>query len=79
VETPEPPSGGGKVVGVDLGQKALATLSTGVQFSGGPLKGVRLNYLKKRAEVRSRLDRPSQRTRGVKRLWERLTGRLRTP
>jgi len=75
VETPEPPTGGGKVVGVDLGQKALATLSTGVQLSGGPLKGKRLHYLKKRAEVRSRLDRPSQRTRGVKRLWERLTGR----
>jgi putative transposase len=72
---PEPPSGGGKVVGVDLGQKALATLSTGVQFSGGPLKGVRLNYLKKRAEARSKLDRSSERTKGVVRLWERLSGR----
>lgn len=75
VETPEPPSGGGKVVGVDLGQKTLATLSSGMQFSGGPIKGKHLHYLRKRAEVQSRLDRPSERTRGVKRLWERLTGR----
>ena len=75
VETPEPPTGGGKVVGVDLGQKALATLSTGVQFSSGSLKGKRLHYLRKRAEVRSRLDR--ERTRGLRRLWERLGGRER--
>ncbi len=75
IETPTPPGGGGTIVGLDMGQKTLAMLSSGVRFSGGPLKGVRLNYLKKRAEVRSRLDRPSQRTRGVKRLWERLTGR----
>lgn len=89
VETPEPPEGGGKVVGVDLGQKVLATLSTwctgearpdrgsstGVQFSGGPLKGKRLHYLRKRAEVQSKLDRPSERTRGIRRLWERLRGR----
>ncbi|WP_018111115.1 RNA-guided endonuclease InsQ/TnpB family protein [Thermus igniterrae] len=75
VEVPEPPQGGGKVVGVDLGQRALATLSTGVQFSGGPLKGKRLHYLRKRAEIRSKLDRPSLRTRGVKRLWARLGGR----
>ncbi|WP_423247906.1 RNA-guided endonuclease InsQ/TnpB family protein [Thermus albus] len=75
VETPEPPSGGGKVVGVDLGQKVLATLSSGVRFSGGPLRGKRLHYLRKRAEVRSKLDRPSERTKGVKRLWERLRGR----
>ncbi len=63
------------MVGLDLGQKALATLSTGERFPGGPLRGRRLHYLKKRAEVRSRLDRPSQRTRGVRRLWERLSGR----
>jgi IS605 OrfB family transposase len=62
-------------VGVDLGQRALATLSTGVQFSGGPLKEKRLHYLGKRAEVRSKLD--TQRTKGVKRLWERLRGRER--
>lgn len=75
LETPEPPSGGGRVVGVDLGQKALATLSSGVQFSGGSLKGKRLHYLGKRAEVRSKLDRPSERTKGLKRLWARLRGR----
>ena len=75
LEVPTPPTGGGKVVGLDMGQKALATLSTGVQFSGGPIKDKRLHYLRKRAEVRSKLDRPSERTRGVKRLWERLTGR----
>ena len=75
LEVPTPPTGGGKVVGLDMGQKALATLSNGVQFSGGPIKGKRLHYLRKRAEVQSKLDRPSERTRGVKRLWERLTGR----
>jgi putative transposase len=56
VETPTPPPGGGRVVGVDLGQKALAALSTGVRFSGGSLKGKRLHYRAKRGEVRSRLD-----------------------
>ncbi|MGM8838400.1 RNA-guided endonuclease InsQ/TnpB family protein [Thermus sp. 93170] len=75
LEVPTPPTGGGKVVGLDMGQKALATLSNGVQFSGGSIKGKRLHYLRKRAEVQSKLDRPSERTRGVKRLWERLTGR----
>ncbi|GAA5335969.1 hypothetical protein YIM730264_19920, partial [Thermus hydrothermalis] len=75
LDVPTPPADGGKVVGVDLGQKGLATLSTGVQFSGGFLRGKRLHYLKKRAEVRSKLDRPSERTKGVKHLWARLTGR----
>ena len=68
LEVPTPPTGGGKVVGLDMGQKALATLSNGVQFSGGPIKGKRLHYLRKRAEVQSKLDLPSERTRGVKRL-----------
>jgi len=77
LEVPAPPDAGGKVVGLDLGQKVLATLSTGKQFSGGALKGKRLHYLRKRSEVRSRLDRPSERTRGVERLWERLRGRER--
>ncbi len=77
LEVPTPPAGGGRVVGVDLGQKALATLSDGVQLSGGWLKGKRLHYLKKRAEVRRRLDRPSERTRGINRLWVRLSGRER--
>jgi IS605 OrfB family transposase len=77
VETPTPPTGGGRVVGVDLGQKALATLSSGSRFSGGPLKGKRLHYLGKRAEARGKLDRPSERTRGVRRLWARLSGRER--
>ena len=75
LETPTPPTGGGRVVGVDLGQKALATLSSGVQFSGGSLKGKRLHYLAKRAEVRSKLD--TERTRGLKNLWERLSGKER--
>ena len=75
LETPTPPTGGGRVVGVDLGQKALATLSSGVQVSGGSLKGKRLHYLAKRAEVRSKLD--TERTRGLKNLWERLSGKER--
>ena len=75
LEVPTPPTGGGKVVGLDVGQRYIATLSNGMQFSGGPIKNKRLHYLKKRAEVQSKLDRPSERTKGVKRLWERLTGR----
>nr|WP_245393793.1 transposase [Allomeiothermus silvanus] len=75
LDVPTPPTSGGKVVGVDLGQKALATLSSGVQFSGGSLKGKRLHYLAKRAEVRSKLD--TERTRGLKNLWERLSGKER--
>jgi putative transposase len=75
VETPTLPPGGGRVVGVDLGQKAMATLSTGLRFSGGSLKGKRLHYLAKRAEVRSKLD--TERTRGLKNLWERLSGKER--
>ncbi|ADH64624.1 transposase, IS605 OrfB family [Allomeiothermus silvanus DSM 9946] len=77
LEVPTPPTGGGRVVGVDLGQKALATLSSGVQFSGGSLQGKRLHYRAKRAEVRSKLDRPSERTKGINRLWARLSGRER--
>ncbi len=78
VDAPEVSEGSGrrgKIVAVDLGQKALATLSTGTQFSGGFLKAKRLRYLRKRAEVRSKLDRPSERTKGMKRLWVRLSGR----
>ena len=75
LEVPTLPKGGGKVVGLDMGQRYLATLSNGMQFSGGPIKNKRLHYIKKRAEIQSKLDRPSERTKGVERLWERLTGR----
>jgi putative transposase len=44
---------------------------------GGPLRVKRLRYWAKRAEVQSKLDRPSERTRGVQCLWERLTGKAR--
>lgn len=60
VGTPEPPGGGGRVVGADLGQNILATLS------GRLLKGVRIRYRNKRAEIQNSLD--TQRTRGIKRL-----------
>lgn len=44
LEVPTPPTGGGKVVGLDMGQRYMATLSSGVQFSGGSIKGKRLHY-----------------------------------
>ncbi|MBI3962941.1 MAG: IS200/IS605 family element transposase accessory protein TnpB [Deinococcus sp.] len=74
VETPLPP-GGGKMVGIDLGQAAMATLSTGERFSGGSLKTTRLHYRATRAEIRSQFD--TTRTRGSQRLWERLSGKER--
>ncbi|BBM68806.1 RNA-guided endonuclease InsQ/TnpB family protein [Rhodothermus marinus] len=67
----------GRVVGVDLGQRHLAALSTGERLSGGALKTKRLHYRAKRAEVRLKLDRPSERTRSLRRLWARLSGRER--
>lgn len=75
LDTPEPPTGGGKVVGLDMGQRYMATLSNGVQVSGGSLRSRRVHYRNKRAEVRSKLD--TQRTRGLKNLWERLGGKER--
>ncbi len=76
LESPEVHAANGTVVGVDLGQKVLATLSNGVQFSGGLLKGKRLHYREKRSEIRSKLD--TERTKGLKNLWERLSGKERS-
>jgi IS605 OrfB family transposase len=76
LENPEVHAVNGTIVGVDLGQKVLATLSNGVQFSGGPLKGKRLHYREKRSEIRSKLD--TERTKGLKNLWERLSGKERS-
>jgi putative transposase len=73
-ETPKPP-GGGKVVGLDMGQAVLAALSTGEMFTGGPMKTKRLAYRDKRGEIRSKLD--AERTGGLKCLWDRLSGRER--
>lgn len=63
----------GKVLGIDFGQKVLASLSTGEKFTGGELKAIRLRHLRKRAELRSKLDRKG--TRGLKALWQRFSGR----
>ncbi len=57
IETPEA-APTGRVVGVDLGQRLLAALSTGARFPGGALKTKRLHYRAKRAEIRSKLVRP---------------------
>jgi IS605 OrfB family transposase len=73
-ETPKPPLGG-KVVGLDMGQAVLAALSTGGMFTGGLMKSKRLAYKEKRSEIRSKVD--TERTRGLKRLWDRLSGRER--
>lgn len=72
-EVPRNP-GGDKVVGVDVGQAAIAALSTGEMFTGGPMKSKRLHYRDKRSEIRSKLD-TAERSRGVKDLWHRLSGR----
>ncbi|WP_243028436.1 RNA-guided endonuclease InsQ/TnpB family protein [Thermus albus] len=74
VEVPTPPTGG-KVVGLDMGQRYMATLSSGIQVSGGGVKSRRIHLRNKRAEVRSRLD--TERTKGLSALWERLCGRER--
>lgn len=66
--------GGGRTVGVDVGQAAIAALSTGKMFTGGPMKSKRLHYRAKRGEIRSKLD-TAERSRGVKDLWHRLSGR----
>lgn len=73
LDTPTPPTEGGKVIGLDMGQRYMATLSNGIQVSGGSVKSRRIHYRNKRAEVRSKLD--TKRTRGLKGLWERLSGR----
>jgi putative transposase len=73
-EVPKAP-GTGKVVGLDMGQAVIAALSTGDMFGGGPLKNVRSKYRSKRGEVGSKLD--TERTPGLKALWERLSGRER--
>lgn len=75
LEVPTPPTSGGKVVGLDLGQRYMATLSSGIQVSGGGVKSRRIHLRDKRAEVRSKLD--TGRTRGLKNLWERLSGKER--
>lgn len=68
--TPDPT---GRVLGIDFGQKVLASLSTGERFTGGELKAVRLRHLRTRAELRSKLDRKG--TRGLKRAWQRFSGK----
>ncbi len=73
LEVPTPPTGGGKVVGLDMGQRYMATLSSGIQVSGGGVKSRRIYLRNKRAEVRSKLD--TGRTKGLSALWERLSGK----
>jgi IS605 OrfB family transposase len=75
LEVPTPPTGGGKVVGLDMGQRYMATLSNGIQVSGGGVKSRRIHLRNKRAEVRSKLD--TERTKGLSALWERLSGKER--
>ncbi len=67
--------GGGETVGIDLGQATIAALSDGRRYTGGQIKSKRLHYRAKRGEVRSKLD--TERTRALKLLWDRLSGRER--
>jgi len=58
-----------------MGQRYMATLSSGIQVSGGGVKSRRIHLRDKRAEVRSKLD--TGRTKGLSALWERLSGKER--
>lgn len=73
IEEPQTPKDTGKIVGIDFGQKYIATLSNGIQISGGEVKTKRLHYRKKRSEIQSKLSK--QRTKGLKNLWERLSSK----
>ena len=77
IKLPEIKEETGRIIGLDLGQNNIVTLSNVIQIKGGEIKTKRIHYLKKRAEVQSKLDKPSKRTKGVKKLWARLSGRER--
>lgn len=71
VKLDTPPTGKTpKVLGVDLGRRAIATTSTGKDWDGKGVKTVRDRYTRVRASIQS-----CKRTRSNRRLLRRLSGR----
>jgi IS605 OrfB family transposase len=70
VDLPTDPTGKTpKVIGVDLGRRDIATMSTGKSWSGKQIQATRDRYSKVRSNVQSK------RTRNSRRLLRRLSGR----
>lgn len=58
----DPPRGGGRVVGVDLGINNLATTSNGMRFSGKEAMGVRRRYSRLRSSLQAKGTASARRT-----------------
>jgi len=71
IEETEPPKRGGPPLGIDLGIRSIATLSTGKKISGAKTRAIKERYAKIRASLQSKG------TRGAERLLRRLSGRER--
>lgn len=71
VDETEPPKRRGPPLGIDLGIRSIATLSTGKRISGANVRAVKDGYARVRASLQSKG------TRGAKRLLRRLSGRER--
>jgi putative transposase len=71
VEVQEPQPTGSNPLGVDLGIRRIATLSTGQMFSGRKLNHIRERYARTKASMQRRG------TKGAKRALKRLAGRER--
>jgi putative transposase len=69
VNITEPAASGNKPLGVDLGIKRIATLSTGRMFSGRKLNRIRERYARTKANLQKKG------TKGCKRALKRLSGR----
>lgn len=71
IEETEPPKRGGPPLGIDLGVRSIATLSTGKQISGTKTRAIKERYARIRASLQSKGSR------GAKRVLARLSGRER--
>jgi IS605 OrfB family transposase len=71
IEELEPEKKGGSPLGVDLGIRNIATMSTGKQISGTRVQAIKSKYAKIRASLQSKG------TKGAKRVLKRLSGRER--
>lgn len=69
VNIEEPTPSGSQPLGVDLGIRRIATLSTGQMFSGRKLNRIRERYARTKASLQKKG------TRGCKRLLKRLSGK----
>jgi len=71
VDETEPPKQGGPPLGIDLGIRSIATLSTGRKISGAKVRAIKDRYARIRASLQSKG------THGARRLLKRLSGRER--